>query len=153
MHVIELAHIKTQPHTYSKAKKLFIYKIIEMYIKHSLSEHYIRCSSHSFPSFICLLAGKCEASSHLSITRIHCNRTGHMGTGTRNRLRTYGLPLIQTDGCDVSGTDNMCYILIGLPPLHSFPCMCHSLISLILCKEIMKISQCYQGSICLSIKQ
>ena len=40
-----------------------------MYIKHYLSEHDVRCSSRMFPSPVCLLAGLCQASSHLSITR------------------------------------------------------------------------------------
>ena len=30
---------------------------------------------------ICLLGGKCQASSHLSITKVYLNRTGYMGTG------------------------------------------------------------------------
>ena len=52
-----------------------------MYKNHYLSEPDVRCSSHMIPSFYLLLAGKCQASSHLSITKVYHNRTGYTGTG------------------------------------------------------------------------
>ena len=72
---------RTQTHIYILTMILFIYNIMEIYIKHYLYEPDVRCSLTHFCLSICLLAGKCQASSHLSITRIYHNRTGYTGTG------------------------------------------------------------------------
>ena len=84
---------------------------------------------------ICLLAGKCQASSHLSITKVYHNRTGYMGTGwglmACHLYRLMGVMSVEQITCVTFWLD-----ALGLPCEHawitsycsltmymSFPCM------------------------------